>query len=169
MKTKIAIFRMLLLAVPAALLMAFTTLPDYANFSGDWKLNEGKSELGEFGGRGVATALKVEQKADAITITRTTQGFGGNGPVNNTVTMTFDGKVTESEGFMGSKRKSSASWSADGKTLTISNQMNFERDGQSMEIKGTEVWTLGADGTLIINNTTASQMGEFSTKAIYNK
>lgn len=127
--------------IPAALLFSFTSPADRANFSGDWKLDESKSELGEFGGR-VARSLKTEQKENNITIARTTPGFNGGDPVTTTFTLTYDGKVTESEGFGGSKRKSTAKWSDDGLTLTINNVTNFERDGQSFEIKSTETWTM---------------------------
>ncbi len=169
MKTKASIIRLICLALPAALLFSFTAMPDPVNFSGDWKFNESKSELGEFGGRGLSRTLKVDQKAASIAITRTTPGFGGGEPVTTTLTLTFDGNVTESEGFGGSKRKSTAKWSEDGKTLTVTNKMNFERDGQSMEINSTETWTLTSDGSLSVVTYSSSPRGEFTTKAIYNK
>ena len=122
-------------------LFSFTTVADRANFSGDWKLDESKSELGEFGGR-VARSIKADQKDNDITIERTTPGFNGGDPVTTTVTLTYDGKVTESEGFGGSKRKSTASWSGDGSTLTVNNTIIFERDGQTNEFKSTETWTV---------------------------
>src|SRR5258705_7524451 len=106
------------LIAPAIVLVSFTSMPDKANFSGEWKLNEGKSELGDFGGRFAARSIKVDQKADAITIARTTPGFNGGDPVTTTMTLTYDGKVTESTGFGGSKRKSTAKWTDD-QTLVI--------------------------------------------------
>ena len=135
-------------------------------FSGDWKLDESKSELGESGGR-VPRSIKTEQKEDAITVTRTTPGFNGGDPVTNTIILTFDGKIVESEGFGGSKRKSTAKWSDDGKTLTISSTTIFERDGQSFEFKSTENWTVTADGLLAIATNSTSPRGDSSTKAIY--
>jgi hypothetical protein len=169
MKTKNSIFSLSALLLSAAILFSFTTLPDPVNFSGDWKLDESKSELGEMGGRGIARTLKVEQKEKTISITRTTPGRDGGDPVVTTLTLSFDGAVTESEGFMGSKRKSTCKWSDDGKTMTVSSVMNFERDGQSMEIKGTETWTLNSDGLLSLVTFSSSPRGEFTTKAIYNK
>ncbi len=139
-----------------------------ASLNGEWKLNESKSELGEFGGR-VARSLKAEQKEDAITITRVTPGFNGGDPVTSTLTLTFDGKVVESEGFGGSKRKSTAKWSDDGKTLVISSVTNFERDGQSFEFKATEKWSITADGLLSVVTNSTSPRGESTTKAIYTK
>ena len=157
-----------LLLMPAALLFSFTTVADKANFSGDWKLDEAKSELGQFGGR-VARSVKAEQKADAITITKTTPGFNGGDPVTSTVTLTYDGKVTDSEGFGGSKRKSTAKWSDDGQTLIISSSTTFERNGETTEFKSTETWTLTKDGTLSIVTNTTSPRGDVTTKAIYTK
>jgi hypothetical protein len=153
------------LLVPALLLISFTKIADRANFSGDWKLNESKSELGDFSGF-VARSLKVEQKENAITITRTTPGFNGGDPVTTTVILSYDGKITESEGFGGSKRKSTAKWSDDGLTLTINNDITFERDGQTNQFKSTETWTT-KDGLLSIVTHSNSPRGETTTKAIY--
>lgn len=169
MKTRNPFIHLLGLLLPAVLLYSFTSLPDPVNFSGDWKFDEAKSELGEFGGRGISRTLKVEQKDKSISITRTMPGRNGGDPVITTLTLAFDGTVAESEGMGGSKRKSTAKWSDDGKTLTISNIMNFERDGQSMEIKGTETWTFTSDGLLSVVTFSSSPRGDFTTKAIYNK
>ncbi|MDF2191261.1 hypothetical protein [Paraflavitalea sp. CAU 1676] len=153
------------LLIPAAVLLSFTTIRDRANFSGDWKLNESKSELGEFGGF-VARTLKVEQKDNAITITRTIPGFNGGDPVTSTLTVSYDGKITETEGFGGSKRKTTAKWSGDGSALTVDNTIKFDMDGQTNEFKSTETWTI-KDGTLSIVTYTNSPRGETTTKAFY--
>ena len=146
----------------------FTACAQRANLNGEWKLNEAKSELGEMGGR-VARSFKVEQKDDAITITRVTPGFNGGDPVTSTLTITFDGKVAESEGFGGSKRKSTAKWSDDGKTLAINTVTNFERDGQSFEFKATEKWSITADGLLSVVINSTSPRGENTVKTVYAK
>lgn len=156
------------LAIPCFLLFSFTTVNFRANFSGDWKLDESKSELGNAAGR-TARSLKAEQKDNDITISRTTPGFNGGDPVTTTYTVTYDGKVTESEGFGGSKRKSTAKWSDDGLTLTINSVMNFERDGQAMEFKSNETWSLTGDGLLSVVAHSSSPRGETTTKAIYSK
>ena len=157
-----------LIAFTMVLCSSFTLSAQRTSFSGDWKLDESKSELGEFGGR-IARSVKAEQKEDAIAVTRTTPGFNGGDPVTTTVSLPFDGKVVESEGFGGSKRKSTAKWSEDGKTLIINSTMNFERDGESFEFKSTENWTITNEGMLSIAATTKSPRGESSTKAIYKK
>jgi hypothetical protein len=48
------------LLIPCFLLFSFTTVNNRANFSGDWKLDESKSELGNAAGR-TARSLKAEQ------------------------------------------------------------------------------------------------------------
>lgn len=159
---------MVFMLAAIVVLSSFSLIADRANFSGDWKLNESKSELGEFGGF-AARSLKVDQKENAITIAKTSPGFNGGEPRTTTITVSYDGKVAESEGFGGAKRKSTASWSADEKTLTVSSIMAFERDGQSQEIKESEVWSLTPDGALSVVSRSTTPMGELSTKAIYNK
>jgi len=155
------------LLIPVTILLSSMTVADKPNFSGDWKLDESKSELGEFGGR-VARSIKVDQKDNAITIARTTPGFNGGDPVTTSITTTYDGKVTESEGFGGSKRKSTASWTDDA-TLVINSTIIFERDGQTNEFKSTETWTLAKDGSLSVVTHSNSPRGESTTKAIYKK
>jgi hypothetical protein len=155
------------LLIPSVLLFSFTTVADRANFSGEWKLDESKSELGDFGGR-VARSLKVDQKDNAITITRTSPGFNGGDPVTTATTLTYDGKITESEGFGGSKRKSTASWTDDA-TLSINTTTTFERDGQTSEFKSSETWTVTKDGLLSVVAHSNSPRGESTTKAIYKK
>ncbi|MES2648785.1 MAG: hypothetical protein V4717_18050 [Bacteroidota bacterium] len=158
----------------ALLSLIFITLSSFnvnaqrAGFSGDWKLDEAKSELGEFGGR-VARSVKADQKEEAITVVKVMPGFNGGDPITTTVTLTYDGKVAESEGFGGSKRKSTAKWSDDGKTLIINTTMNFERDGQSFEFKSTENWTITKEGLLQVTTNSTSPRGDSTTKAVYSK
>lgn len=161
-----------LLAVPA-LLLAFTTRPDKANFAGSWTLNESKSELGEFGGRFSAKKIKVDQTANDITIAKTTPSFNGGEDVTRTEALNFDGKATETTntgGFGTSKRKSTLKWAGDEKSFVISYSLSFEGQDGPTEIKGTETWTLSADGkTLTSVTNTNSPQGEFTVKAVYDK
>lgn len=159
--------RFLSFLIAPALILSFTTMPDKANFSGEWKLDEGKSELGEFGGRFAARSIKVDQKADAISISKTAPSFQG-GENTTTESLTFDGKETESTVFGSSKKKSTLKWSEDGQTMTISYMIAFERNGQTTEIKGTETWTL-KDGMLSLVTVSSSPRGETTTKAMYTK
>jgi hypothetical protein len=161
--------RLLPFLIAPALLLSFASLPDRVNFSGEWKLNEGKSELGDFGGRFAARKIKVEQKDDAITISKTSPSFNGGDDVTTTETLGFDGKESETTVFGGAKKKSVAKWSDDGQTLTISYTIAFERNGQTSEFTGKETWTLTKESALSLITVSSSQRGETTTKAIYDK
>jgi hypothetical protein len=160
---KISIF-----LIASVFVLSFISMPAPANFGGQWKLNEGKSELGQFAGF-AAKSVKVEQKEDAITITQVNE-FNGE-EMTRTETLTFDGKEIESAGGFGNaKRKSSAKWSDDGKILTVTFVLKFEFNGETNEIKGTEKYSLSDDGkALTLQSNSAGPQGEISSKAVYDK
>ncbi|MBL7740316.1 MAG: hypothetical protein JNK14_13960 [Chitinophagaceae bacterium] len=160
--------RAALFILAGSFLFSFTTIADKTSFAGSWVLNEGKSELGNFG-RFAARKIKVEQKEDAIGIAKTSPSPGGD-DVTTTETLTFDGKASETTVFGGSKKKSAAKWSEDGKSLVISYTIAFERNGQTFDINGTETWTLTNEGkSLSVQTVSTSPQGERSTKALYDK
>ncbi|MBS1622221.1 MAG: hypothetical protein JST10_14570 [Bacteroidetes bacterium] len=158
-----------LLVVPA-LLLSFTFIADKANFSGDWKLNEGKSEFGQRGARFATKALKVDQKADAIVISKTSASFQGGDDVTTTETLTFDGKEVEGKGFGNSVKKSTLKWAADEQSFTITSNTTMDRNGETMTFASTETWSLSDGGkTLTLTSTRTTQQGEMTTKAVYEK
>jgi len=160
--------RLLTLLIAPAFLFAFTTKTYRTNFSGEWKLNESKSELGDFG-RFAVKKIKADQKDDAITISTTRPSFNGD-DVTTSETLSYDGKETETTVFGNSKRKATAKWSDDGKTLTINYTLMLDFNGQTSEIKGTEIWTLSDDGKALTSQiNSSSPQGEFSWKAVYDK
>lgn len=137
------------------------------DFSGDWKLNESKSTLGQF--NRAAKTLKIQGNVESLAIQRVSTNQAGEA-VTSDEKLTFDHKETESTVFGNNKKKSKAKWSDDGKKLTIKSTIAFERNGQTMEIKTTEVWTLSDDGkTLTIDSTTESTRGTNTTKMVYDK
>jgi hypothetical protein len=151
-----------------AFLVAFTSKADKANFSGQWKLNESKSDLGRFANFATRT-MKTEQKDDNITIARTAPSFNGD-DFTSTETLTFDGKEAESKLFGNSTKKSIAKWSDDGQTLTITYTMFLDFNGNTTEIKGTETWTLSDGGkTLTVQNNSTSSFGDLATKSVFEK
>src|SRR6266496_668286 len=109
------------------LLFAFTSKPDKANFSGKWKLNEAKSDLGQMASFATRT-LKADQKEDAITVERTAPSFNGD-DLTTKETLTFDGKEVESKLFGNSTRKATAKWSDDGQTLSVNYNLNLDFNG----------------------------------------
>lgn len=160
--------KILLLLLPV-IAFAFTMMPEKANFSGEWSLNENKSELGEFGGRFAARKIKVEQKEGSISISKTAPSFNGD-EQTTTETFTFDGKETESTVFGGAKKKSVLKWAADEQSFTVTYSIAFERDGQTFDIKGSDVWSLSDGGkTLSSVITSSSPQGEMVMKGIYEK
>lgn len=162
--------KLLLTVTVSAIFFSFSALKtDTANFSGTWSLNEGKSELGQFGARGVATKIVVDQKNTDLTTTRNSTSFNGD-PLSTTETLTGDGKESETEVFNGAKKKSTLEWAADGQTFTIKYTISGERNGQSFEFKGSEKWAIGDGGkSLSLTVTISTPNGDFSTKAVYDK
>jgi hypothetical protein len=158
-----------LFAVILASTAFFAFRPAPTNFSGTWALNEGKSEFGQFGSRGAPSKIVVDQKVDAIAIDRTGSNFQGE-TVTSTESLGFDGKEVEST-FLGSaKKKSSMKWAADQQSFTVGYNILFGQGDRTFELKGTETWTLSADGkTLTVANTGSTPQGEFSTKMAFDK
>ncbi len=150
-------------------ILAFTTKPDFANFSGDWKLIESKSDMGQYANI-VPKKINVDQKADSIAIFKTSVGFSGE-DVQQTETLSFDGKEKQSTVPPGSSiRKASAKWSDDGKSLIISWNLMLDFNGQMTEIKGTETWALSPDGkSLTVENNSSSSFGDNKFKGYYEK
>lgn len=155
------------LVAVVAVSFAFRAAP--ANYSGTWKLNEGKSELGEFGARGVPSKIVVDQKTDGISITTTSANFQGE-----EVTLTdnlVEGKEVDGKGTFGNAtKKSTLKWAADGNSFTVNVAIKAEFGGQSFEMSGSEAWTIAADGkTVTIARKYSTPQGDFSTKAVYDK
>lgn len=148
-----------------------------ANFAGKWAFNATKSDMGQppqggggggqrmggFGGGDFTAA----QEANLLTVERTRTNQDGQ-TVTTTSKYTLDGKVSVNTTARG-ESKSTATWAADGKSLTIVTTRTFERDGQSMEMKSTEVWSLPSPTSLSIVTTMSTPNGERKTTAAYDK
>jgi hypothetical protein len=152
------------------LLTSALTFAQKPNYAGDWNLNEGKSQLGEGGrGRMAANKLKITQDANAIVLERTSKRQTGE-EFTSKETITLDGKECENTLMENRTRKSTANWSADGKSLTISSSSVFERDGNKMEMKSVEIFKLSDDGsTLSIDATSTSPRGDRKQTLAYDK
>jgi len=136
-----------------------------ANFSGTWTFNEGKSNLGDTGGRRFGGGdMVVKQDANLLTIERTRTNQNGE-TTNMTSKYTLDGKESTNS-FGRGETKSTAKWSADGKTLTIVTKMSFNGNERTF----TEVWTLSNASTLSIASTRQGRDGgEVKTTRVYDK
>ena len=135
-----------------------------ANFAGSWAMNAEKSTLpqggGGGGGRGMGGGnFTVAQEANLLTQTRT--GQDGTARVTK---FTLDGKESVNT-TGGGESKSTAKWSADGKTLTVVTTTNYNGN----ERTSTAVWSLIDAKTLSIASTRQGQDGEVKTTIVYDK
>jgi hypothetical protein len=126
------------------------------NFTGVWKLNLSKSELGPVPQPEVMTRT-VNHNDPALQISSYTKGAAGE--TTTELKYTTDGKPAENKGSKGS-----AKW--DGDKLVL----DSVRDFQGSELKLHDVWTLSADGkTLTVNSHLAVPQGEFDVTWIFDK
>ncbi|HEX2919907.1 MAG TPA: hypothetical protein VHO50_01955 [Bacteroidales bacterium] len=146
------------------------------NFTGTWTFNAEKSKLpeapaggGGFGGGGGMRMgggdMVITQDANLLTVETTRPGRDGGDPVKSTVKYTLDGKESVNAGGMGGERKSTATWSADGKSLKIATTMDFGGNAFTTN----EEWSL-VDGVLYQKRTMPGMDGgETTTTMAYSK
>jgi hypothetical protein len=125
---------------------------DFARFSGEWKLNESKSEFVQqfplciFGGgdRMRSKTMKIAGHADFITVDVASSSSDGELVIRQEK-LTFDGKESEAT-FVGRPReKSTAKWSDLGRTMTVNSVRSFDINAEKADFKVTEVWKLTND------------------------
>ena len=153
------------------LLISFVTFAEdeKANFSGEWSLNEEKSELGEGRRLRAASKLTITQEGNNLSIERLSTRRSGE-EFKTEEKLTLDGKECKNIVFRDRERKSIANWSKDGKSLNISSSIVFERNGEEFEISSVEIWKLLEDGkTLSIEYTSKSSRGERKATYFYDK
>ena len=138
------------------------------NFSGSWALNESKSTLGD-GPRMSPTSMTINQQEGLISIDLVRPSFDG-GDINISEKYTLDGKESVNQGMMDSSVKTITTWSDDKKELRFAKIIVFEMNGDTMEMKITDVWGLSDDGkTLTVKSEMTSQMGDINLVLIYDK
>jgi hypothetical protein len=146
-----------------------SVLAQKVNLTGTWAFNEGKSQLGESRFRMPASKITITQDDNTLNMEKLAKGRDGE-DVTMKEKYTLDGKVSENTGFMNSVKKSTISWSADNKILTVSSTTVMERDGNTTEIKAVENYKISDDGkTLTIDATTTSPRGERKQTLVYEK
>jgi hypothetical protein len=139
------------------------------NFSGTWAFNEAKSTPAEGGFRMGATSYVITQDGINLTVESTRAGRDGQ-ETKTTAKYTLDGKECSNMAFGTNVQKSVVTWSADGKSLTFSNTMNFERDGATTEFKSTQIWKINeADKTFVLESVMNTPNGEMKTTNVYDK
>ena len=152
-----------------ALFFACVSLTAQVNFAGTWNLNAEKSQFG--GGPGGGGPRIITQNGNNLSVETSMRGFDGGEPIKMVTKYTLDGKPTENTrtspmGDMTSK--STATWSADKKSLTIVTTMSFNGN----EMKTTETWKLSADGKSLSIESVRPGFGgggEMKTTMVYDK
>ena len=162
------LMRLLSLTIVLALIMpAISNAQGKANFAGSWAVNAAKSTPAPTGGGGGQRMgggdFVATQAANLLTSTRTRTGQDGT-PTTTILNYTLDEKVSVNTNPRGDS-KSVATWSADGKTLTIVTTSTFN----DTERKSSEAWTLTDAKTLSITSTRQGQDGEVKTTRVYDK
>jgi hypothetical protein len=151
-----------------AVLFCTAARAGHPDFSGTWNLNEAKSSLSEGGRRMISVKLAIVQQADSILVERVSRRETGEERISKEK-MSLDGKPCDT-GSPERPRTSAAVWSADGKFLVVNSTSVFERDGNRMEIKSTESWTLSGEGkVLTIELISTSPRGERKATLVYDK
>ncbi len=172
-----SISRKRFISICAATLFAFIVIAPFnacaqgskANFAGTWAFNETKSNLGE-GGMGrfrAGSQFTATQDATTLTVTRTRTNQNGEA-TTTTEKYTLDGKESVNNTGRGAS-KSVVTFSADGKSLNFANTRTMERNGETTEMKSTEVWTLTDAKTLSVKSTSSFGGEERVTTIIYDK
>ena len=153
-------------------LVSFTLFAAETNkvdFSGEWSLNEDKSDFGESRWRRAPSKVTIAQKENDLTITRVSAGRDGGERVT-TEKYTLDGKACKNEGFRNQVKESTVKWAEDSKSLIISSVMIFERDGDEFEITTTETLKISEDGkTLSIDVSSTSPRGDRKVTQVFDK
>jgi hypothetical protein len=149
-----------------------------ANFSGTWTYNAEKSTPpptapaggGGGGGQRMGGGGNFVATQDATSLTRETSRTGQDGTVTKRTTVyVLDGKentlaAPAGGGGNAAPGKYVATWSADGKNLTIVTERTFNET----TTKTTEVWTLTAPKALSIVTTRPGRDGAMTTTtAVY--
>jgi hypothetical protein len=146
------------LALAAALSAACAdSKPD---FSGDWKLNVGKSDFGPMPAPTSRTD-KVDHKDPSLKFT--SRQVGPQGEITREWSCTTDGKECSNTLF-GNTWKSTAKWDAN--NLVVESKGSFNGN----DVQSKEKWTLSPDGkTITINRHLAGPMGEADQTIVFEK
>ena len=141
--------------------LSATAFGQKVNFSGDWKLNESKSELGyEFSL--APKVMKVEHTKKTLDLTSTSEWDGQE--IESKSHYTLDGEISENVGFAESVTKSTASFDKKAKTLKIITNGSVE----GMDYTLTQVMSMKED-KLVVESEASSDMGEMVETFVFDK
>ncbi len=141
--------------------LSATAFSQKVKFSGEWKLNESKSELGyDFS---FAPKIKtVEHTKKTLDVTNVNE-WDGQEYVSK-MHYTLDGEVTENVGLMESVTKSTATFDKKTNTIKIITKGSYEGG----EYTSTQIMVMKEEN-LVVAFTGASDMGEMVEKYVFDK
>jgi hypothetical protein len=132
------------------------------DFTGTWKLNNSLSKLNaEF--TFAPGEIIIAQNGNEIKVEKHSSFQGENFTINEKFTL--DGKECTNEGFQGGAKKSTANWSEDKKSLTISTKLTMG-DGNEMTL--TEVYKID-NKNMVISTKASSSYGDVEETMVYDK
>ena len=111
--------------------------------------------------------MTVTQEGNNLSVARVRTNRDGEA-TTTTEKYTLDGKESVNTAGFGPS-KTVVTWSADGKTLNFAITRTFDRNGETMEMKSTEAWSLTDATTLSLLSTTNFQDTERKTTSVYDK
>ena len=83
---------------------------------------------------------------------------------------TLDGKESVNPGMMDSSVRTITTWSEDKKELSFAKTILFDMNGDTMELKIMDLWSISEDGkSLTVKSTMTSEMGEMNLVLVYDK
>ena len=130
------------------------------DFSGTWKLNISKSELGE---RSFAPKeLVITQKGNDLNIESHSEWQGQT--VSQTNKYTLDGEECINVGFRDSEVISTTTWSDDKKVLTITSSIEMEDGEMTMEA----IYKMDGEN-LVVESSFSSSFGDMSETQVFDK
>ena len=139
-----------------------------ADFSGEWVLDENKSEVGNSGTGNLPARIKIEQGDAGLDLKKTfIEEWEDNRVTDEKIV--FNGAESKSE-YYGFPRTSTAGLSANKDTLTINSKVTFNRGGQAGAFVTIENWNLQNYGNeLCITQVADSPQGKRKQVLIYEK
>jgi len=143
-------------------LITLTSMAKVPDFSGTWDINKEKSTLNEQFSM-APNQLILVQSAETLDVEKHATWQDQEFTMNDKFTL--DGKECVNPGWQDSQKTSTAAWSADGNTLTITSKLPMQ-DGTEMTI--IENYQLEGDN-LKLNVSASSSFGEMAETFIFNR
>lgn len=151
----------LILFVFAAIFSVAVNSQD-VNFSGSWKLNSSLSTLNSEWSMAPLEII-IDQKGNDLKVEKHSTFQGENFTINDKFTL--DGKECINTGWQDSQKKSTAVWSSDKKSLTITTKLVMG-DGGEMTI--IEVYKMDKKN-MSLNAKASSSYGDMEETMVYEK